>query len=371
MAGRIRVAVFLSTGLAVAAVAADRQADGVAPLPNPSLETAITTLHPIVDSGFRFFVLGDQRAIPDDERRALVHAMDSVARRTPRVLFFLDTGDIIDDGRRPEQFRMLSQLMAPVARLPFLLGVGNHEVSNNRPGAARANLAAYLTPVDSTLAPARLYYQKRVGPVRLLFLDTSDLVYGDRGDQEGDTVAAPGSRADSQLEWLEAQLADSSANRPIRTIVVMHHPFVQSSSKHRAEAIALWRYRHAGRLLPDLLADGRVDLVLSGHTHTFERFTLTRSDGRQLVVMNVSGRPRPSFLFFGAGARRAHDIRGSEEGWLFEHGWALDGWTVSQNDVMTEREANQFVMVDVLATGELSATVHWLGRDAGAPFGLR
>lgn len=368
--GIVRRAALLGAACVVV-LGAPRQAAVVAPPPHPRLETALAALDPGADSGFRFLVLGDQRAIPDDERRALVRAMDSTARSTPRVLFFLDTGDIIDDGRRPEQFAMLSQLVAPLARLPFLLGVGNHEVSNNGPGSARANLARYLQAVDSSLTPTRLYYRKDIGPARFLFLDTSDLVYGDRGDREGDTAPVPGSRGEAQLRWLAAELADSSSTRPAVTVVVMHHPLVQSSSKHRQQARSLWHYRHDGRALPDLFADGRVDLVLSGHTHTYERFTLTRVDGRRFVVLNVSGRPRPSFLFFGAGARRARDLRGREREWLAAQGWSLANWTVIQNEAMTDDEANQFVTIDVSPAGSLLATVHWLGSGPGPRTRLR
>jgi len=368
---QIASALLCAVSFAAASSAASQQADTVAPLPNPPLETALAALHPGADSGFRFFVLGDQRAIPDDERRALARAMDSTASSTPRVLFFLDTGDIIDDGRRAEQFGMLSRLIAPVARLPFLLGVGNHEVSNNRPGSARASLASYLRPVDPSLTPNRLYYRKDVGPARFLFLDSNDLVYGDRGDREGDTAPLPGSRGETQLDWLARQLADSSPTRPRVTIVAMHHPLVQSSSKHRQQARSLWRYRYHGRTLADLFADGRVVLVLAAHTHSYERCTLTRADGRHFVVLNVSGRPRPSFLCFGAGARRAHDLEGREHEWLTAQGWSLDDWTVTQDEVMTDNEANQFVMIDVDATGGLAATVHWLGRDHGPRTRLR
>ncbi len=349
------------------AVAVGEQITEISPLRHARLEEAVESLVPGPDSGFRFLVLGDQRAIPDGERRDLVWAMDSTARATPRVLFFIDTGDIVGDGRRPDQFGKLSELIAPLARLPYLVGVGNHEVSNNRTGDARAHLAAFLAPLDSALEPHRLYYRKDIGPVRFLFLETSDLVYGDRGDREGDTSAPAGSRAMEQLEWLAAELGDSGASRPPVTVVVMHHPFVQSSKKHLAQARALWHYQHDGRTLPDLFADGGVTLVLTGHTHTYERFTMTRADGRAITVINVSGRPRPSFLFFGAGARRARDLSGHEREWLEEKGWTLDGWTVVQDEAMTEDESNQYALVEVSSTGAFKLTTHRLGYAAGTP----
>ena len=44
--------------------------------------------------------------------------------------------------------------------------------------------------------------------------------------------------------------------------------------------------------------EGGVDLVICGHTHTYERFRLRRGE-RELSLINLSGRPQNSFLFFG------------------------------------------------------------------------
>ena len=124
----------------------------------------------------------------------------------------------------------------------------------------------------------------------------------------------------------------------------MHHPFLQSSSKHRAQARALWSLTAAGRTLAALFAESGVDLVLVGHTHTYERFRVTRADGRGFQVVNLSGRPKGAFLGLGAGARRAHRIApGGEARFLADHGWRdLDGWTIVQEEAMTRDEANQF-----------------------------
>ena len=141
----------------------------------------------------------------------------------------------------------------------------------------------------------------------------------------------------------------------------IHHPFLQSSKKHRSTARGLWNLRFEGRRLAELLADGGVDLVLTGHTHTYERFRLERDDGHVMHVVNVSGRPRTAFLWIGDGARRARDLRGEEREWFTDKGFrGLERWRIEQVEAMREDERNQFATIDVGADGQLSLQIHFV-----------
>jgi len=324
----------------------------VRPLEHPTVEAAAAKLSPGVEAGYRFAVMGDQRALADGEWQDLVSAMADVARDDPRLLFALDTGDIVNDGGHADQFTMLRGILAPLARLPYLVCAGNHELANNAPGPAREHTSVFLSSADPELSPDRLWYRKDIGPATFLFLDTNDFVYGvDDG------------RAEAQLDWLAVQLADKVAGT---RIVVLHHPFLQSSSKHRDAALLMWDLSWRDHRLVDLLLNADVDLVLTGHTHTYERFRITRrTDGRSLQLINISGRPRPSFLMFGAGARRAQDIRGQESTWLAEAGWrGLEDYEIVQEEAMTGDEANQFGLFTVEADGGLLQEMVWLDGEA-------
>jgi hypothetical protein len=113
-----------------------------------------------------------------------------------------------------------------------------------------------------------------------------------------------------------------------------------------------------------------VDLILCGHTHTYERFVAERTDGRKLTLVNLSGRPRNTVLWIGASSRRAHDLRGGEAEFFGENGWKnLDRWRIRQEDPMLENEANQFGVVTVGGDGSLLLGVHFL--DDAAPGGTR
>jgi hypothetical protein len=107
---------------------------------------------------------------------------------------------------------------------------------------------------------------------------------------------------------------------------------------------------------------------------------LTRDDGRQMTVVNLSGRPRPSFLWFGAGARRARDIHGQEAEWLARQGFAgLDRWTVQQVEAMYDKKAERdnFAVFSVDSNGGVLLDMHYLdgqhptGTHQGPPVRIR
>ncbi len=344
----------------------------VVPLSHPTVEAALLELRPDARSGYHFAAFGDQRAIADGEWQRLMQEIAAVDRADDRLLFMLDTGDDVQDGNYSDQFSVLEGILESVANLPYLLGVGNHETNDNKPGVARANLARFAQYLDDSLSAGRLYYRKDIGPVRFLFLDSNDLIYGDSGTEDPSPAPRPGSRAEAQMAWLARELGRVDLAITPTTIVVMHHPLVQSSTKHIEQARTLWRYAYQGKSLPDLLADGGVDVVFCGHTHTYERFQLTRNDGRQMTVVNLSGRPRNSFLWFGAAARRARDIRGQEVEWLTQQGYTgLQDWKVVQEEAMADKkdERDNFAVVSVEPNGALSLDMHYL--DEQNPTGAR
>jgi hypothetical protein len=324
------------------------------------------------DGAVRFAVFGDQRALADGEWQSLLAEIARLDREEAPVDLIVDTGDVVTDGRHTDQFAMLHEILAPLRHRPYLVAIGNHELRNNASPAARAHSAALLGSLDPAISPERLYYREDLGPVALLFLDTNDFVYGERGEREACPPALDaGSRTGAQLAWLREELAALREEPKPVVVVVMHHPLVQSSRKHREASRSLWNTRAGGEALADLLADGGVDLILTGHTHTYERFLLTRADGASMHLVNLSGRPRDAVLWFGAAPRRARDIRGGELDWLREKGWrGLDAWEIRQEDVMLEgREADQFALCTAGPDGDLLLETFFL--DAGAPGGFR
>lgn len=349
----------------------------VLPLDRPRLQENAAELGVDADDGARFVIFGDQRALADGEWQAmnqLIVRREQLGRNRTPLLAILDTGDIVFDGSFSDQYHMLTGILEPLRAYPYLVGAGNHEVQNNQPGPARGNLVRFLGPsIGDDLTVDRLYYRRDVAGIRLLFLDTNELVYG----PDGDFTAVDGLtyRGRAQLRWLAEELADSTGIRT--TIAVLHHPLVSSSEKHRAQSAKLWSLAYEGRTLPQILAEGGVDLVLTGHTHTYERFRLVAPGGQSFQLMNVSGRPRGTVWWIGKGARMAHDISGREAKYFRRHGWReLEGWQFEQLDAMLGSGANQWVELHVAPDGGLSAEVFYLvdegrgGARSEARFGI-
>jgi hypothetical protein len=356
------------------------------PWPDTSLRPVAALDHPLVESvvppgaavSYRFAAFGDQRALADGEWKRLVERIAAL-RGDERPAFVLDTGDIVDDGSHSDQFWWLRDILHPLRDRPYLVGVGNHEVADHEDPTARVNTAAFLAYLDRDLSPDRLWYRKDVGPATFLFLDTNDFTYGVNGDRdECPPSVDPDSREGRQIAWLHEQAAELAAKDAL-VIAVMHHPLVQSSEKHRPSARALWAFSDRGQTFADLLVEAGTDVVLTGHTHTFERFRLVRGDGRTLHLVNISGRPRDAFLWIGAGKRRARDIRGEEAAFLAEAGWTgLERWKITQEDLMPkEGEADQFALFSVEEDGGLVLEMRFLddeepdGMRHGAPVRLR
>jgi hypothetical protein len=350
----------------------------VTPLGRPAVEVRAGRIGVQPDEGYRFTAFGDQRALADGEWQEIVTAIAERSQNEEPLLFMIDTGDIVNDGTYSDQFAMTREILSPCSDIPYLVAVGNHETKNNREPEARYNLGAFLSETDSSVSAHRMYFRKKIGPVRFYFLDTNDWVYGDHGEWNEARGLAPGSRGAAQLEWLSRSLEADRDERTGSTVVVMHHPIVQSSARHRKQAASLWNLVYEGRALPDILADGGVDLILTGHTHTYERFFLLRRDGQSMHLVNLSGRPRKGFLAFYERGRRAKVIAGEEREWLEGHGWTgLKGWKIVQEEAMAQDEANQFAWFTVDDRGEIVMEVCYLddshlGRArTGSPVLLR
>lgn len=335
-------------------------------LDHPTVESVFAALDP--QAPYRFAVFGDQRALADGEWQVLLGKIADLDRENP-FAFLIDTGDIVEDGKHSDQFAMLRRILEPVRPLPYLVGVGNHELSDNKEARARENTAAFLAYLDPDLSADRLYYRKDLGAATFLFLDTNDFTYGENGERRACPLQVdPDTREGRQLAWLRAQAAELGGGDRL-VIAVMHHPLVQSSEKHSAAACALWNFSDAGESLADVLANAGTDVVLTGHTHTYERFRMIHADGHMMHVINISGRPRDAFLWIGSSDRRAHDIRGREHEWLDEMGWlGLDHWTVEQIEhLRKDDEGDQFAVFTVEPDGDLDLRVHFLTEQGVEP----
>ena len=321
-------------------------------LAHPAFDVATEDLQP----PFRFAVFGDQKGLAKSgEWDALLRDLLSL---DPPPAFLLDTGEIVENGVHQDQFSQLEQILSVVSHLPYLLAVGNHEIDDDDE-VAKGHVVEFLGGVigRDAFRVDQLYYAKTVGSLRLLILDSNDLVYPARGACRGRYLA--GDRGARQLRWLTDELATPWDGY---TVVALHHTLILSATKHENHARCLWNgayVAHGDRTLPEIMIDGGVDLVLTGHTHTYEVIRVSRG-GRAMLSVNVSGKS--------GGSRRARPVSDPKTAFA-ARGWDMSGWEgVSQGAVMPAGSTvNQFGLVTVTADGGLECAIHHVGDPRPRP----
>jgi hypothetical protein len=199
------------------------------------------TTAPAPTSGapIRFTLYGDDRSDP------AAHAAVIQAIGEHPSDFLLNTGDIVEDGGSAADWQSFFTIEAPLLRSrPLLLCIGNHELYDDEAGA---NFARYFGFPDATGAP-KPYGTARVGLARFFFLN--GMHDWDSGEERA---------------WLERELAKADAEPGLvwRIAVIHHGPW--SSGPHGPNP------RLIAAHVPELLAAHKVDLVVSGHDHIYER----------------------------------------------------------------------------------------------------
>ena len=210
------------------------------------------TTAPTADStaSVTFLVYGDNRTDPP-AHQAVVRAL----LNTPSD-FLVNTGDLVEDGSSLQDWQSFFDNEAPLLReRAVFFSIGNHELYNDTAGTNFARYVGFLGPMASgderpppaVLAP-RPYGTVRVGAVRFFFLN--GMGEWDSGDERS---------------WLERELAAADAERGLRWRVGVVHQGPWSSGPHGPNA------KLVSARIPELLAAHKVDLMLSGHDHIYER----------------------------------------------------------------------------------------------------
>ncbi|MCE1175485.1 MAG: metallophosphoesterase [Propionibacteriales bacterium] len=149
----------------------------------------------------------------------------------------------------------------------FFPALGNHDYSDATPGPA--TYLSYFTLPGLSFANSsgnERYYDFVQGPVHFFVLNSNS--------QEPDGISA----TSVQARWLKAQLAASTSPW---NVVYDHHPPYSSDSTHGSSPTMRWPYANWG-----------ADVVLSGHSHTYERI---QTGGVTYFVNGLGGAGRYGF----------------------------------------------------------------------------
>lgn len=242
----------------------------------PGLEAAGGTFNAAPENAepFRFILYGDTRTRVGTHE-SVVHAM-----RREGADFVVHTGDLVANGRNERLWQEFFAIERDLLRdAIFIPVIGNHELQNSNAHAIE-NFRRYVHCPPTSPRP-ELDYSLVYGNVRLILANAYD------------DWRRPAMRA-----WMEEQLADARRQGPDDFLLVITHWGMNSSGPHGENRVL----RAAG--MPELFRRYRVDLVVGGHDHIYERGV---DHGLRYLVTGGAGAPlyhnerrRPYTEFFTA-----------------------------------------------------------------------
>lgn len=194
--------------------------------------------------------------------------------------FIFFNGDIINDIHEEQQ---ILDFLNPNVELfaskrPFIYVRGNHETR----GSFARSLPDYIaSPNDN------YFYSFDHGPVHFVILDGGEDKVDTHVEYSG--LVDFDAYRDRQTAWLRNEINSRAFQAARFRIVIVHMPFPRSAAKGHGELNA---YKKWG---PYLNA-GRVDLLISGHTHNYE--ILDPEEGRHEYPILIGGGQRPGETTF-------------------------------------------------------------------------
>ncbi|MFF5855150.1 purple acid phosphatase family protein [Streptomyces sp. NPDC012751] len=298
----------------------------------PAHRSAIASFRtaPTRPERFVFTAFGDQGV-----GRAAQTNDDLMLRQEPA--FHLHAGDICyadvngrgstSDGYDPGFWDLFLKQNEPVARtVPWMVTTGNHDMeawySPDGYGGQLARFSLPETGFDPHGTPGA--YTFRYGNAGFVALDANDVSY--------EIPANLGHSGGRQTAWLDRTLGRLRAEDGVDFVVVFFHHCAYSTSQHASDGGVRREW------LP-LFAKHRVDLMINGHNHVYERTDAIR-DGAVGRAVPVGGSTDPArdgvvYVTAGGGGRDLYafpaGVRDSYEGHVTRHeavktfAWTKDG----------------------------------------------
>lgn len=234
----------------------------VVPVAIPPVEApAFLARMPGADRPCRFALWGDSQGGWRTFDR-LVRAMAA-----ERFDVAVGAGDLVDDGASPRAWRAFLETLAPLAAVtPVVPVAGNHDY-DGRYDTLRADHYLSLMRPDG-----RPFFAWSCGPVRFMAIDIN--------------TEFPLGIAENSLQgrWMAAEASSQAWREAAWRVLVVHQPpWSRSWSGYEGdEAVREWVRRL-------MASDGStVNLVVSGHSHAYERLART-VDGRRVHGLVTGG----------------------------------------------------------------------------------
>jgi UDP-2,3-diacylglucosamine pyrophosphatase LpxH len=226
---------------------------------------------------------------------------DSLGKSPTDFLFW--NGDVCNHLDEEEQ--IIRQYINPAGRAfadqtPVFFNRGNHDVR----GRVARQLAQYVPGPGNSC-----YYSFRQGPIAAIVMDTGE-------DKPDDSPAYAGLNAfaeyrTEQRKWLDRAIEDPLFKSAPYRIAFLHIPLVWENpvSEHWKEiygAVRGWVCDDGYAKWHDLLVRGKIQLVISGHTH---KHALFPAHNKRPYAQLIGGGPKPEAATIISGHADEHSLR--------------------------------------------------------------
>ena len=208
---------------------------------------------------FRFFAWGDSGTGNGPQQ----DVASVIQRVVPDPAFALLLGDLVYDVGAWEDYdwKVFTPYASLFRKVPFLTALGNHDVDTDQ-GAPYFDAFYLPTTTGAPGHPSETehYYSFEHGMAHFACLDSES------------SSSEPGS---PMYTWLEDDLEAAHARGQRWLVVYMHHPVYTRGTHDSTQEGELIRLHD--NLVP-LFESEKVDLVLSGHSHVYERSYLLENE---------------------------------------------------------------------------------------------
>ncbi|WMT40921.1 metallophosphoesterase [Paenibacillus sp. D2_2] len=217
---------------------------------------------------FTFLYTTDPQGTTEREYVTWKHTLDEALKKFPDSRFITITGDLVDNGDIENQWMwLLNQPNSILKDTPLVPALGNHESKANNNFWYHFN----LPNISYTGAkPDGSVYSFDYGPAHFMVINTE---YNEAKDI--DTVYQ------KQEEWLRAEAAKTDKKWKI----VLFHKSPYSVANHSSDSDVLF-FRDK---LVALFDEIGVDVVLSGHDHTYTRTYPMYNNVPEKVAVDANG----------------------------------------------------------------------------------
>ena len=240
------------------------------------------TLQTAGDGDFECLLFPDSQSSDYSDWKAVAQ---NAAERNPQAAFFINMGDIVDNGEDHTQWQAwFHGVNGIIDRIPFVPMMGNHETYDQKwkVRLPEAYLHYFVVPENNSQDFSRYYYSFDYGDVHFMVLNS-------QWDETEDFK--PGLMAE-QLNWLRE---DASRSRKKWKIVLVHKDVLQyriHKRPERQEGIS-----EVGREFMPLFDELGIDIVFSAHLHTYRNRGHIKnfkrdSQGPLYILTGVAGNVR-------------------------------------------------------------------------------